>query len=265
MPTDAQTKTLRLASEVTPLDAASAQQVAARMKGLPKRLAGLVEQMAGAQRTVKPAAQNKGLILLVTDAAGTAHGSSRTKDFLSHPSTLAQFAHQQQVKLAVTDIGLAEDFSQGEHAARIFKQRQALKAASPTERFWESVQAGVRMACLLRGKGTEVFGVGSLREFTEPAGEVEGIIAREQWEIAAMAGVILGAASVQTVTVIGGKVGEASLALAAGWSPVVREHVISADAANEFLGVSQDGEASLLGVVLTLGLCTQATQGVATP
>ena len=214
---------------------------------------------------MKPAAQNKGLILLAADAGGTNHGSTRVKDFFNQPPVLAQFAHQQQVKLAVTDIGLAEDFSSGEHAARIFKQRQPLKATSPTERFWESVQVGVRVACLLRGKGTEVFGVGSLREFAEPAGEVEGLIAGEQWEIAAMAGVILGAASVQTVTVIGGKVGEAALALAAGWSPLVREYVISADAANEFLGVSQDSEASLLGVVLTLGLCTQATQGVAIP
>lgn len=265
MPIDAKTKTLRLADELLPLDTVSAQQVAARSRALPRRLAGLAEQLAGAQRTIKPAAQNKGVILLAADAGGTNHASIRVKDFFNQPPMLAQFAHQQQVKLAVTDIGLAEDFSSGEHAARIFKQRQPLKATSPAEHFWESVQAGVRVVCLLRGKGTEVFGVGSLREFAEPARDVEGIVAREQWEIAAMAGVILGAASVQTVTVIGGKAGEAALALAAGWSPMVRDYVISAADANEFLGASQDGEASLLGVVLTLGLCTQATQGEATP
>jgi len=265
MPVDAKTKTLSLAEELLSLDAASAQQVAAYSCGLPKRLAGLVEQLAGAQRTIKPAAQNKGLILLAADADGTNHGSIWVKDFFNQPPILAQFAHHQQVKLAVTDIGLAEDFSLGEHAARIFKQRQPLKAMNPTERFWESVQAGVRVACLLRGKGTEVFGVGSLRGFAEPAGDAEGIIAQEQWEIVAMAGVILGAASVQTITVIGGKEGEAALALASSWSPVVRDYVISAAEANEFLGVSHASEASLLGVVLTLGLCTQATQGVAIP
>ncbi len=262
MPVSAQAKTLSLIRDLVSADAVSAQQVAERLTGQPNRLAELAKQLAGAQRTPSPQARQKGLILFAADAAGSKSGSERVAAFFAQPSTLGQFAHQQQVKLAVTDLGLQEDFSQADFTARIFKQRQPLKASNTTERFWETVQAGVRMACLLRGKGTDVFGVGSLLEFSQPAAEMEAIIAVEQWEIAAMAGVIIGAASVQTLTVIGGPSGHAALALAQTWSPLINDYVISAAATNDFLGVSpNDNQNHLLGVVMTLGLCSPATHG----
>lgn len=260
---DAKTKTLRLAAELLPLDAASAERVAVAWANSPRRLKSLAIQLAGAQRTDKPVAWEKGLILFAADTKESSAGSESVTGFLPGTSVLAHYAQQQQVKLAVTDIGLNSSEAEALNDPRLFRQRQPLKATSPEERFWESAQAGVRMACLLRGKGTDVFGIGSLRYFVKPHGQA-AVIQMEHWELAAMAGVILGAASVQTLTVISGECGQAALDLAAEWSPVVRDYAVSAADADEFLGwtaESANSHTDLLGAVLLLGLFPLAVEG----
>lgn len=264
MPNDAKTKTLRLAAELLPLDAASAERVAASRADSPRRLKSLAIQLAGAQRTDKPVAREKGLILFAADTKESSAGSESVTGFLLGTSVLARYAQQQQVKLAVTDIGLNSSEAEALNDPRLFRQLQPLKATSPEERFWESVQAGVRMACLLRGKGTDVFGTGSLRYIHKPARGQAAVIQMEHWELAAMAGVILGAASVQTLTVISGECGQAALALAAEWSPVVRDYAVTATDADEFLGrtaESANSHTDLLGAVLLLGLFPLAVEG----
>jgi hypothetical protein len=264
MPIDAKAKTLRLAEELLPPDALSAQGVAARAHGGPARLVRLAERLAGAQRTMMPTALDRGLILFAADAAEAQEGSEQVKAFFCRPHVLRECAQEQRVNIAVTDIGLEQDINLGGLAGTLFRQRQPLKAPTRAERFWESLQAGVRMACLLRGQGTDVFGTGSLRDFAAPARDAGEIIAREQWEIAAMAGVILGAASVQALSVIAGRSGEAAAALAGTLSPVTKDYVVSAKEANDFLQCSSKSDRdSLPGVILTLGLCSQAARGAA--
>ncbi|MEW6303718.1 MAG: nicotinate-nucleotide--dimethylbenzimidazole phosphoribosyltransferase [Verrucomicrobiota bacterium] len=251
-----------LAGRIQPPDHDSVESV---LKRLPKELGPLrllAARIAGAQRLDKPAAGLKGLALFAADSPGSRAVCARVRELLTARGPLHALARQYSVKLGMVDVGLAVDFIQTELANQILRQHPRA-TDSADEAVWESLQAGVRTACLMKGKGTDIFGLGMLREPGTTNSQLADIGRTSDWALGASVGFLLAAADLQTPVVISGPDCALAARLAKGVAPAVADYLIVAQSGDAheplppLLGSAIPHE---LAVILGLSLCEGAAR-----
>ena len=274
---DAEKKIRALCADITPPPAGPQT---ARTRA-PNRLETLAAQMRAVQRAARPAARIKGLALFAADRVGESGSiSKQVRGFVSAHTAIHEIARQHDVKLAVVDAGLAEDFSRTELANRMLRERVPARGGSPEEMAWESLHAGVRVACVMKGKGTDVFGLGFIgRDGTggpglelenavlsgDTAAMMRGIASLGAWDLGAAAGFVLGAAHLQTPVVISGASSFAAAELARRLAPAAQHAIIWAQPPPAGGRTTVEAVLDLpwpdeIAVMIALGICESAAR-----
>jgi len=131
------------------------------------------------------------------------------------------------------------------------------------ESAWESVQAWVRVAYLMKGKGTDLFGLGLFSGGWDSAQKFEHLAVCRAWDVGAACGFLLAAANLQTPVVVPGMAVSWAALLAMELCPAVQDYLIAAQRL-EVVSVMEpllDWQTDEhLAVLMAMGLCESAAR-----
>ncbi|MDB6032599.1 MAG: Phosphoribosyltransferase [Verrucomicrobiales bacterium] len=229
-------------------------------------LAWLGGRIAEIQRRTSPAAQLKGMACFAADPPGSSPGSQELRTWLEAVGPLQRLSAHCDVKWLVADVGLTEDFSNASFAPHVLPRLLKRISPDPSAAVWDAVQEGIRLACRMKGRGTDIFGAAFLTAFTLQPTDIQKAIDLRAWPIATAAGFLLAAADLQTPIVVSGAPILSAIQLACALVPAVADYVLLAQPADAPISLGFTPPLLTwtapdpLAVILGLDLCQSAAK-----
>lgn len=250
-----------LCARIAPVTAGKEREQCARAGGTVQSLARRVARMQG---LAEPRVTLKGMALLAADLGNARQGSQAVQEWLGRAGVLQALSAHCDVKWLVADVGLREDFSSASFGSQILPRLLRRISPQPEQAVWDSMQEGVRLVCRMKGKGTDILGLGFLGTYEPRPGSLHELGAMEAWPIAVAAGFLLGASDLQTPVVISGEAAAAAVTIASLLAKTVSDYVLlaqplaAAACPLEELPLLQWRAPDPLAVILGLDFCQSA-------
>lgn len=190
------------------------------------------ERLARIQGSAAAKVALKGMALFAADPPQSAVTSRELREWLGQEGTLHALSAHCDVKWLVADVGLQEDYSTAPFGTQVLPQLLKRISAEPGQAVWDAMHEGVRLACRMKGRGTDIFGVCFLPSYELAPSSAEALADMKAWPIAAAAGFLLAAVDLQTPVVVSGTAALAAVAVAQSLAPAVSGYILLAQPAD---------------------------------
>jgi hypothetical protein len=226
----------------------------------------LGKRLAVIQKRSSPATKLKGMACFAADQPGCEQSSQALRGWLEDESPLPRLAAHCDVKWLVADAGLNADFANSPFAPHMLPLLLKRLSLDPREAVWDALQEGVRLACRMKGRGTDLFGACFLSGFNLEPKDIQEAGELKAWPICLAAGFLLGAADLQTPIVVSGPPVLSACEVACSLVPAVADYLLLAQPAKQPVSLHSAPPllcwtaAEPLAVILGLDLCQSAAK-----